>query len=495
MKKIITIIIAIFAFALVSNAKESWKISEFKFSEDVGITDIIYDPIMTNEPVTPSWKAEDSFTALGNEYSCASSNETCNVYRIDANGKVIKANKYYDNTNRDFPGYIHYKLEKGNDGKLTSRFYSKTFDPSKESPMDSVIAKSVYENMTFNYLKCVTYDKEYTDICIIGYEKDSVQYYGIISSDGEYEGEEGYIIDPKSSYALVFDSNDSPNFAALQDDTYYYIVSGNGNVEKIEKSFFENNDFDIESVELLNYDDDINYYSFTGTPCPVGQNCIQVVTTFFFTKNGISPYREAFSTVTSDSSSIYIFNNNPLIVTPLNLTGFPKIYINKWNGDRYLEDAVYCASIRNDVLSYNKDNKLIVNNGSGTIITDQNRTENVCRRLVDGDSFAGIYLFVEGYNSSLNPGDWKPKYYLLSKAEADDPTEDPTSPDKPKYTCKKVDNKFYDKNGKVVTKNEFENSCPEAVPDTGAIIPIAVIGLLGAGFITFKKKKLLINKI
>ena len=56
-----------------------------------------------------------------------------------------------------------------------------------------------------------------------------------------------------------------------------------------------------------------------------------------------------------------------------------------------------------------------------------------------------------------------------------------------KYTCKRVDGLFYDKDGNVVSKAEYEKACPEKVPDTGFIIPSIIVGILSIGFVAYKK--------
>ena len=66
-----------------------------------------------------------------------------------------------------------------------------------------------------------------------------------------------------------------------------------------------------------------------------------------------------------------------------------------------------------------------------------------------------------------------------------------------KNICKRIDDKFYDKNGKVVSKAEYEKSCPEEVPDTGIIIPIIstlILAIIYTIFTILKRKKYL-NKI
>ena len=55
------------------------------------------------------------------------------------------------------------------------------------------------------------------------------------------------------------------------------------------------------------------------------------------------------------------------------------------------------------------------------------------------------------------------------------------------YMCKRVDGVFYDKNGNVVTKAEYEKLCPEKVPDTGFIIPSVIVGILSIAFVVYKK--------
>ncbi len=96
----------------------------------------------------------------------------------------------------------------------------------------------------------------------------------------------------------------------------------------------------------------------------------------------------------------------------------------------------------------------------------------------------------KAYLKSSKPVETTP----VTTGPVEEPKEEPSSP-LPTYSCKKVDDKFYDKNGNVVSKVEFQKACPEEVPDLGIGVPIISVIILAGGAIVLKKRKNILNRV
>lgn len=71
-------------------------------------------------------------------------------------------------------------------------------------------------------------------------------------------------------------------------------------------------------------------------------------------------------------------------------------------------------------------------------------------------------------------------------------TPAPETPEEPKYYCKKVDDKYYDKNGNVVDEAAYKASCTEKVPEnphTGIAIPFVALFTILGSILLLKKYK------
>lgn len=130
-------------------------------------------------------------------------------------------------------------------------------------------------------------------------------------------------------------------------------------------------------------------------------------------------------------------------------------------------------------LLYLNDNKLVFNKGTfnfnnGSIFLD-NKIDSL------KSAIPNYVLFYEEKEDK--------KYQAYLKPLSDQKEE--------KIICKRVDDKFYDKNGNVVSKADYEKSCPEKVPDTGMIIPAVGIAILAILYIfyTMSKEEDNLNKI
>lgn len=481
MKKLFTLLISLLSFTFIVNAKEEWIFEELKLPEDIGITALaIRGPLKDMSPITP-------VLAIGNEYNCTKegyTNQTCNVYIIDYDGKVQKYNMYYNNTNNDFPGHIRNVISLDSN-KLKKTIIGNMMYDSKEHMADDggpgTVVNIIHKDMNFNYLSCSN-DKhtDRYDICVVEVENGG---YGIIDSNGSF------IVEPSTNYSKVFDDY-AEHPAILKDENNdYIIVSGNGKIEKIEKSFMDENGFSINSLQISNYDSNTNYYSYAGTPCPEGQTCAQVVSDTIFTKNKV------LRTLTGGTLKTVFVADEPYIVQTLYVNSlFSSDTLQDFNGNTLIA-SMDEASYGHELLSYNKSGKFYITDMKKNIV-EKSLEENISGiMLLDESGYHNAYVYKEYKNVAVLGDDWKPKYYILKKVTIEDK---PTETDKEKqaeYICKRVDGVFYDKDGNKVTKTEYEKSCPEKVPDTGYLIPTLTISLLSGGITLILRKKNLISKI
>ena len=72
------------------------------------------------------------------------------------------------------------------------------------------------------------------------------------------------------------------------------------------------------------------------------------------------------------------------------------------------------------------------------------------------------------------------------------PIPTPETPEEPKYYCKKVDDKYYDKSGNVVDEAAYKTSCTEPLPEnphTGIAIPFVALFTILGSILLLKKYK------
>ena len=526
MKKLFTLLISLLSFTFIVNATEEWKFSELKFSEDFGITAIAFDK-------------DNNIIALGKEYYCSINflnGYKCNVYQISTTGSVTKYDKYYDNTDNDFPGYKHFSLSL-RDNKLVRTSDSKYIYPyvmTGEEGLEEALASletTIHEDKTFNFLYCSPDIKEKIDICVVGVEGSG---YGIINSKGEF------LVEPSTNYSKAFDdySNKLPILKDNNDN--YVVVTANGKPETIEKAFLDevnrdslgvNLGVNIEGLKISNYDTNTNYYVYNG----------KIRSAYFyisiaFTKDkylggdNLHSHEEGDVDVVFSGICAHIefINDQPHFISSnckiyesgdIKYTrdfGVRNNYMYSSGRHPMIPGSIKDASYGNELLSYTTTtkNRRFYITDMKTNIVEMDFDESITGIKLASKSPSGdTYIYQEYKNEAEET--WKPKYYILTRDKneealpiTEEPTEKPKQVVEPKgiedieeekeetktYTCKRVDGIFYDKNGDVVTKSEYEKSCPEVVPDTGYITPIITISVLAGGILILRKKNI-ISKI
>ena len=497
MKKLFILLISLLSFTFIVNATEEWNFGELKFSEDFGITAIAFDK-------------DNNIIALGKEYDCTnkynSETDKCNVYKIDTDGKVSKYNMYYDNTDNDFPGYTYPKVTLEG-SKLRLQTIYKSMIPSKsDSLVEAAVVRYAHEDKDFNFLYCSPDVKEKIDICVVGVEGSG---YGIINSKGEF------LVEPSTNYSKAFDDYNDKLPLLKDNNNNYVVVTANGKPEIIEKAFLDEIDFSIDKTKVSNYDDNINYYVYYYNPCSNEQNCESQQTLNFFLK-------DKFLVATNRADKIEFIGGTPYIGKRIyhnNLTYEYNVYAIVENGISPILLNVYGVSFGHQLFSYNEGNKFYITDMNNNIVvkdfSEYAQTIDQYRGIELAATNESVYIYKDSRVFWPVDENWIPKYYILTKGSkketlpiSEEPTEKPQQVVEPKgiedieeekeetktYTCKRVDGIFYDKNGDVVTKAEYEKSCPEVVPDTGYITPIITISVLAGGILILRKKNI-ISKI
>ena len=474
MKKIFVLLITLFSLIFIANAEADWTLYDFNFSEDFGMTAIKF------------YKGSNSyFSAIGNEYECTyvdsaaqewcdyaectdsshtdctyeninggviwqgdCSNPdevksgTCNMYKIDLFGNVTKANKYYDNSNNDFPGYKYRTaILDESDNSLDLPWITITSKPAKEVyDVNQYNISSVWgdNRKTFNYCKCLrSLNPRSTsgtwDICEVGILEDNVQKYGIYDiSDATY------IVEPDSSYELVY-NHDLYNYAILkhiippeteeEEETFEYVIVTRSNADHAKdvftKEYLEENNIDINSLTIVNSETSTNYYrSAKPGIVPYG---MAVYNISFFTNSGVSDYSNQIPNNNFiDNHFVKIIGGDPYIAREYEIGNASYYDLYSWNSSLIYNDII-SGIFSNNFVAYTKDNTFIVSQDyreeaepQMTPIERENKLEmeyeesHGLMKSVLVDDTSKMYLFKDNYvGEEERPEDWTPKYYLL----------------------------------------------------------------------------------
>ena len=484
----------IFCFALTVNANDKYELKEIELSEKNKIVNII----KLNDK-------KDGFLATGERYQIAKPENYTgdkmlnpddaygNVYNISFDGTVTKANLYYEDDSYEF-FYI------GEDNKLVKKMASSSgfYDPVFSKPLKTINEGNidgVDETLLFLTMLCPNIYMENDDhehpeynfqdntssqnfVCVVNATNESSEQllFGLVMQGPGAK----VVLKPSSGYekSLIFDDK---VMLKKENNAGYVVVSNDGVIgefddtliNKIKDTYDEEVEIDPLGISVISYKGKLLYEVNVGLPEETGNKVYvydnKIIGKYTADTEVFKMKNEFLIIEDSIADKLYTFDGNILADT-VNYKGY---------NDGY------------EVINYIKDNKINFFNEKD-IIYQLNYDKDKYNYLFSYQfSYDGNYVFLNG---DISVNGYRDKITILKKVVQEEQAEEKTA-EVEKTICKRVGDTFYDKDGNVVSKVDYEKSCPEPVPNTGIIIPMFSSAILISIFIVIKSRKGKLSKI